>query len=564
MNFPLQNIEAHLDETSLLLGEQLLEEGRVRDLRELERHFWVAQVQETGVFEVEIKVTPSKVKATTCECNRFHESGKCEHIAAVLLKLRQQLIKPEPPEEPSNKEIEEDSPRRLTTGVVLEQVDHDELVTFVKQYAKTNRNFALALKARFAPNVSSIDSREKYLQLLESTISAARRPDRTFTQRGANSIYKVLLEIQSQIDDAIAQGYLAEAVVMAQSIIEKITPLLRKMQAMQEEIREQIREAFDVLHQVLELSPPPALKESIWEYSLRECRKLLYRNAEIDQFFFKLLIRMAEESVHAEQLLELLDEQIHRYFFEKRELARLLLAKLTLLEKLDRVEEAQDFINRHIANDEVLLFAIRQSMNKGNIKRAKNLAKSGLENSVSKETKALLEETLLKIAQLEKDTDAVQLYGRIRLLETLDFEYVELLKENTEGNWSGLFQALLASIRELPFSVEKQRLIAVMLYEEGLYSDLLAYLRETQSLDLASEFAHLLLPYERLKVSQFYQELFELYLSNHIGRKPSAKIRTIIRTLFENNEEELVETLVENLRNNFPERHTLMEELELF
>jgi hypothetical protein len=557
MNFSLQKIEAHLEEEVLLHAEQLLDEDAVRNLQEMEKHFWVAKVE---AYEVEVKITPSKVSAATCECETYRASGQCGHIAAVLLSLRQKQTKPQK----RKKNKKKNTSTRLTTGTVLKQVEHEDLVAFVKQYAKTNRNFALALKARFAPSVSSIDSREKYMQLLDSTINAARRPDRTFSSRGGKKIYKVLLEIQHQIEESIAQDHLAEAVTMAQTIIEKMTPLLRKLEGGEDEIRGQIKEAFRALREVLSASPPPALRDTIWDYCLEECKKLLYRNNKIDQYFFRLLMQMADETEQKEALLELLDEQITRYFFEKRELAQLLLFKLTLLEKLDRADEVQAFINQHITNDEVLTFAVRQAMQNGNLHRAKVLAQSGLESASSPATIAAMENTLLEIAREEDDEDSIVHYAERRLESALDLKFYRVIKETFQGNWQPYRQHLLSEIQALPFSTKKLHLIAAIYLEDELHGELLAFLKETKSLDLARDFGAKLLPQAREDVYQFYNELFTYYLSQHVGRKPSEKIRAILLQLHETGAEELAEKLVQDLRAKFPERHSLMEELEVF
>ncbi|MFN7118271.1 MAG: SWIM zinc finger domain-containing protein [Saprospiraceae bacterium] len=563
MNFPLQNIEAHLDEESLLHGEQLLQEGKVSELLEAEKHLWLAQVEDNRLLEVEVKISPSKVLAASCECERFRQEKMCGHISAVLLKLRQERSEKIPPKAPPVERSEEPAPRRLTTGVVLEQVSHEDLVAFVRQYAKTNRNFAIALKARFAPDVSDIDSKEKYLQLLDTTISSARRPDRTFNQRGANSIYKVLLEIEQQMEDAIVQRHLVEAVVMAQSVIEKVTPLLRKTQYLQEELRQQVRHAFDTLRQVLNLLPPPTLREAIWEYGFTEGSKIIYRSNQVDQYFFRLLLSMSDESSKTEQLLELLEEQITRYYFEKRDIAPVLLQKLTLLEKLDRTEELQAFIQRYITNEEILHFAVKQAMQRQDFKHAKILAQSALANGVSKNITAEMEDTLLQIAEAEEDWENVRLYAGLRLLATLNAQYYITLKRILHQNWKELYPSLLHSIKQLPYSPGKQRLIAAIYQEEGLYPELAQHLEQAKSLDLAREFGLYLVEYDINIAFQLYNDLFFHYLKNHVGRKPSEKIRTIIHQLYEKNYDELAERLIENLRTEFPERHSLMEELEL-
>ncbi len=562
MNFSLQKIEANLEEDVLLHAERLLDAGAVMDLQEVERHFWIAKVEDEERYEVEVKISPTKVTAATCECETFRKFGQCGHIAAILLTIRQRQVRGDKPAKSGKKN--KPASRRLTTGTVLEQVDPDDLIAFVKQYAKSNRNFALALKARFAPSVSDIDSREKYLQLLDSTINAARRPDRTFSHRGGQKIYKVLLELQHQIDEAIAQGFLAEAVTMAQTIIEKMTPLLRKMEGAEGEIRQQIREAFHAFRKVLNASPPPTLRDSIWNYCLQECRKLLYRNNKIDQHFFHLLMQMTEDAEQKEALLELIDDQITRYFFEKRELAQLLLIKLSVLEKLDRAEEVQSFINQHITNDEVLTFAVRQAMQNDNLHRAKMLAQSGLASASSSVTTVAMENTLLEIARREADEEAIVHYAERRLEATFELEFYRIVRQAWSGDWQTYRRHLIEKLQVLPFSTKKLHLIASIYFEDEQYAELLNYLRETKSLDLAREFGYRLLAHAPEDVYLFYNELFTYYLSHHVGRKPSEKIRAILLQLHDARAEELAEKLVHNLRAKFPERHSLMEELAVF
>lgn len=563
MNFPLQNIEAHLNEESLLHGEQLMQEGAVLQLVEAEKHFWLAQVEDNRVWEVEVKISPSKVTAISCDCDRFRQQKMCGHVAATLFRLRQEMNNRVKPKKITREGIEESNPRRLTTGVVLEQVSHEDLVAFVRQYAKANRNFAIALKARFAPDISDMDSKEKYLQLLDSTISAARRPDRTFNQRGASSIYKVLLEIEQHMEDAMAQRHLMEVFVVAQSVIEKGTPILRKTQYLQEELRQQVRAAFDLLRQVITLLPPRSLRESIWEYAITEGAKMIYRSNQVDQYFFRLLAAMADEPSKNDQLLDMLDDQITRYYFEKRELAPVLLQKLTLLEKLNRTDDLQQFIQRYIGNEDVLFFAVKQAMQRQDFKSAKVLAQTALQNGVSKSILSEMEEVLLQIAEEEGDIEKVHFFAEKRLTTTQYIEYYRTLKRTASIDWKTYSVELLEKIRLLPYSISRQRLIAGIFQEEGHFHKLLEHLQQSKSLDLAREFGQCLLQYDPEMAYLLYRELFYHYLKNHVGRKPSEKIRLIIHDLYESDFELLAERLIEELRSQFPERHSLMEELEL-
>ena len=200
MNFLLQKLESHIDEGALIEGESLLEAGAANGLFELEKHLWLATVDG---HEVELKVSPSKVLGGTCECERFAEEGMCEHLAALMMAVRRKQQAHKQKREQEKKESQ--GPRKLTTGIVLDNVNLEELAEFVRDYAKANRNFAIALKARFASIVTEIGGNEKYMQLLESTIKAVRKLDRSISMRGrrlknsASSSWRPSIRVQGSL-----------------------------------------------------------------------------------------------------------------------------------------------------------------------------------------------------------------------------------------------------------------------------------------------------------------------------------------------------------------------------
>ena len=61
---------------------------KVTSLFQSERNIWVAKVDD---FEVEMQISPSKVKACSCECNVFLNEKMCGHVAAGLLALRKKI-----------------------------------------------------------------------------------------------------------------------------------------------------------------------------------------------------------------------------------------------------------------------------------------------------------------------------------------------------------------------------------------------------------------------------------------------------------------------------------------
>ena len=115
VNFLLKNLELELEERHLLVGEKLLEDGKVTKLSENERHLWIAQVEG---HETEVQISPSRVRACTCECGVFEQEKMCGHLAATLLALRRKLLDAAVPKE--KKQRRPPLYQKLTVTAVLE------------------------------------------------------------------------------------------------------------------------------------------------------------------------------------------------------------------------------------------------------------------------------------------------------------------------------------------------------------------------------------------------------------------------------------------------------------
>lgn len=562
MNFPLQNIEVYLDEESLLLGETLLEAGSVMDLQEIEKHLWVAGVADGRRYEVEVKLSPSRVLAATCDCDRYRDIGICEHLAATMLLLRRR--QDEKKQQRQNQRKTRKTTKKLTTGAVLESVSPEELIAFVRQYAKTNRNFALALKTRFAPQVSVEESKDKYLQLLDSAISMARKVDQGISFRGSQKIYKVLVEIENQIEEAIANRYFRESFHMIQSIIEKITPIIKKIDHKRTEIGEQLDHGLRSLKNIIQENPPPALLTEIWEYCLEECTKLRYRNQQLDRRFFQLLLSLTADRDQQEELAGKLDEVLRKYEYEGRNPAAILLLLLQILETMQEEEKIQLLMDRYLGEPDILLYAVRHAMQQQDYRKAKLLADQGRKNKLRPPVQAELEETLLHIAQAEGDKTAIVDLSIQRLLESYDIDYVANVQNIGGEDWPRYRDQIITQLRTRPFSLERDELIGKIYARDQQWEALLQHLTQTRSLELLRQFDRQLLPSHRKEVYQLYRQLLTDYLQSHIGPKPSGQIRMVLQHLDNIRAGDLVEELVEQFRRKYPERHTLMEELSFF
>jgi len=482
MNFPLKQLEQHVEESALLAGERLFEQQKVRHLQELEKHLWIATVDDD--YEIELQITPSKVQNATCECSDFLDHGQCQHIVAGLFALRQKLQAQQAKRKKQRQKKSNSPPKRLTPSVILDNVTLDELTDFVRKYASRDRNFALALKARFAGVVEFHDTKEKYLQVLDSSIEAARKTDRMISYRGARKLEKVLNELLQQAETALAQKHLTTTLYIAESIIEKVTPILRKVEREKDLILERLSDAFELFHTVLESDPAPALQNEIWSYAQNEATKLTYRLNGLTMNLYRILRRMATTPGKVEELLYLLNELLDSSHTDAQMYVQLLLAKLSLLEAHNRHEEAQVVVQQNLQQPEILHFALRQLLQREEWEAARKLAEEGLRLTENPEVRGKLEDILLQVAQQQDNTTAQATYARRRLLTTLQMDYFHTFKKAINGVWQPTRTALLDELQQGARSLEKRNLVAAIYAAEGMENELFDYIQRARSLDL--------------------------------------------------------------------------------
>lgn len=564
MSFLLADLEQVFSNDDVFDAELLIDRDGVKNLREVEKHLWVASVIEQSPYEVEVRISPSKVLATSCECEKFRQSGKCAHLAAVLIQVRKQnqAKKEERQASKKSKAQKQDSSYKLTTKGILDQVEHNELVEFVKYYARYNRNFAIALKSRFASSVDGPNAREKYSQLLDAAIADSRRPDRSFSLRGVQKIAKILADLHYQMEGLMRKNWYAEVFTLLQNIIEKVTPILRKTDY-KEELIPYIDKSFQHLKTLLSTPIPRALSDQIWNYGLNESLKLVYRNTGIDRKFLHLLIRMADGEERYRQLFEYLDGMIDRYYWEKRDMASLILAKLELLEKTGRIDEMGQLIDRSMNHADVIRYAIHRALTEKKYPRARKLAEQGISISLSSVFELEMEAVLLFVAEQEKDLSTILTKSLLLFEATYEIRYAQVAKAAAGDQWPVVRQETIDRLKQGPNQLPRAKAIAALLAEDNLLDELFEYISSKKGLfDLLMEYDRVLLPRFSNEVQQLYRSWLHHYLKDHVGRKPSKSIRHIVEHLYAIGAASIATGLITEFQHTYPERHSLIEELQ--
>lgn len=554
-----------MEESAWTEGEDWHLSGAVQSLTEVERHLWVARVRVDRTYEVEVQITPSKVKSFSCDCSRFKQEGICGHVVAGLIELRSLMAHRKRAQEAKKAAAvarQAEKKNKLTLEVVLEEVPTAELLSFIREYARHHRQFSLALKARFTPQVDHIQSREKYAQLLNTAISVSRKADRRISLRGVQKLIKVLEEILFQAEGYFYAGHYSEVMDAAGMLLEKITPILNKVDRGREKLETYLKQAFALLAKIAGTDAAPVLKRRLWDYALEESGKLFYRNQALDVDFFQLLYRLAQDEARREHLLKLLEDHLDMKVTQSEAEEELLLLKLRLLEQRGDQTQIDRFFQDHIGQERLLKRAVLRARKLEDWTAARHWIQSALDLEESAESRQEWQKLALEVALESGQKQDVLPLAMDLFVNSGQASYFDLALAQAEDSTKVSDEALQRLILEAARPV-RQEAIATVLSRTNRLEELLKFLEQSQSLLLLQKFDHHWQKKDQEKVFPLYRKLLMDYLKDHLGRVTSQKIKNIIDFLYQTGRSSMAERLVEEMKSTYPERHSLMEELDI-
>ena len=155
----------YFDGDTVYQGEHLYDSGAVHEINKPEKSLWTIVVHDGIFYEVELFSPFSQRRKSSCECDTYKRIKSCKHIAAALFALRTQL-REEAERKADRLRNKTTTGKKLNINTLLQELDRQDLLHFIKAYARKDKNFNIALKAHFARRVDLEDNHAKYLSLI--------------------------------------------------------------------------------------------------------------------------------------------------------------------------------------------------------------------------------------------------------------------------------------------------------------------------------------------------------------------------------------------------------------
>jgi hypothetical protein len=550
----LKDFEFNINPATWNAAQDILQAGKVKNLREVERHFWVALVEdEEASYETEIMITPHKIKAFTCECFTEGRRLMCAHVAASLFKVRQFLEQRAEAKSQQAAQKQTHELSRLTVQTALENSTFESLLEFVREYARRDRDFSLALKTWFAGSIT--DSVNPYALVLESVIPKSLQ-SKQFREPDYRRLRHTIDDLNTQYQQALGHQNYRTAFLISSAILQKTLPLLQKNE---ENKREQFvffgRQAL----QHLTALQPEALSPEL---------RLLIR---------ELLFDLGMQNLYPAEMLRESVQAVSETISDEAEFARvrdqynlaahpapafLLQLYLVSLAKRKFPEAVVRVLSDYSTQPAIIRDAILQLYYLSYWEAVVPCIEAFIAQKVfSNAHRRELEDLLFLIAEKTGDVGRQTRILRERFLTTGQFDYFTRLKAAASAHWPDEKATLIGELQQK----NDLKNLAAVLAAEGERTALATLLAETSDIYFLQRYEDLFLTDNKNFIRDRYIDLLTEYLREHFGRQASTQVKQHLTNLIQKGEPTLVGEIIRQLTARYEERHTLPEELaEMF
>ena len=165
--------------------------------------------------------------------------------------------------------------RKLQLKEILEDIDSNDLKSFIYQYARKDSSFAVALKAHFVSRVSTAEGAIKYQRILGEIIKPKTFAHPKIGPTARKTISIVLTDFKLQMSDLLSTEDYKEAYYIITASLDKIAYLQQKYALKDKSVEECRVTMLDGLEVILNQNLAPKFRHEI-EKSLLEVIRTSY------------------------------------------------------------------------------------------------------------------------------------------------------------------------------------------------------------------------------------------------------------------------------------------------
>lgn len=539
-----QLIELIYDDEVVAQGEALYLSAAVLKLSKSPNNLFVARVLDGKTYEVEVMSPFAKKQTTSCDCEAYQKNKICKHILAVLFKIREEKkLKIEEKVSIQDK-IKNKNLTSLNINQILEEIDTDDLILFVKNHAKTDRKFSTQLKVNFARKIEVSDNAEKYKTILNSMVRANTGVTKSSATE-IKAILNVLDDFADQINDCLALKQFREAFNIYEAAFAKLAYIKHYYTFHSDYTLTLDKRYHTLISDFASEKLPPTLRDEIIKFLLDLAQRSYYDISDINFNIYAFL-----QENFKKQFLPDLSKVVSELIPSKSGKEKLILTALYIRVNGKFGSSEKDFLKpfeNHILEIIDLLINSQQEI----------IALKVLNTYFKKEkyNKEINNRLIFLFIRLKQRDELIAIL-ETTYMQSGEIKYLDILNKEQE------IEAYNASITRMITEIKKRGLDAQLLLrifkKNEDWESALEYMFELRSIEQLMIYDQYIFKINRKELIELYKMLIIEYLEEHIGDTSYIYLQKLIYHFRIKGMEAMIKPIFEILKLKFAHRVQLL------
>ena len=564
MQIPLNQFEQIIDETILKRGLQYFKKGNVHDPIEIGLGMYEFIVEGSENYTVQLTIKNQIVTEYVCDCP-YDYGPVCKHVAAAIFYLQQnELGLSETVKKAKNTQTDKPAKRKTITDQVnelLDRVSHDELKRFVRENASQDKHFRNLFLSSFA-HYNYDDSKGFYEKQIKLLLRAAKDRygfiDYSSARLVGIVIDNLLESAQKQIDN---RNY-KSAFFICTAVMEQMTEALQFSDDSNGDVGGCIEAAYEMLYTIAREPISEEIRKLIIDYCFTAYEKEIFSGWHWHIGVLRLASLLLETEDEIERILEYLDKT-HASDYHLDEAQNI---KYEILLEKKGVDVAEKYMEQNITNPILRREAIQKALIKKDFAKAIYLAQNGVNYDMKDRPGLAMEwyDWLLKIALAQNDTEKIIEYARLLFIDNFTHEqdYYQILKHHVAPEkWSAFVESMLQEISSNREWVNTGLMARIFIKEE-YWDRLLDLVKKSPDFMTLENYEKYLSGDYANELVNLYADAILKYMRNNMGREHYQSACRYIRKIIKLGGKDKADEIIATLRNEYPKRKALMEELD--
>lgn len=536
------NVELSFPHELFLKGEELYEAGGVVEINKLDKSLFSFTVREGGNIEVEWLKPLSKNQKASCECDFFKIGKMCKHVVAALIAYKYEIAKT--PEEKPEVEVQSKKFASLNINSILNNLTKEDLRSFVKAYAATDKKFATSFKVHFARKVDLQDNEKKYKSILDSIIRPVSSDKNPFKSSEVRQLLNVTDEFLSQADDAMALSQYYEALLLIKTSLVKLCYTLHYAPYAEQETEKAINAAHARLMEIAINNESVDLKNELIDFLVELVQLSYYPFINVKLNAVTILLFLNALPDHYEEIFEL---QLKRKMGNEKQTVVINALKI-MIEYATTKNYGID--KKHQSLTDKIAAELFYNEMYEQLAEFAQYHKSGAKDTSLYYLHSLVIKNSKKIA-----SEAAAYF-----IENRDLRIVDLLKQKSSEELFEKFRTLVSKSKN-KVAINPQIYMQYLL-KTSMLEDLMAFLEDKKDFRYLMQYDDVLLKVHPDKVISLYETMVEDFLNKHVGEQSLQFIDELIIHLNKIKATKVVNRIGMLIEMKFPHRSRLDEKFK--